>query len=74
MKSAPIFWYSKKQTSVQTSSFGSELIAMKECCGYLRGLTYNLMMMGISCDFPSYAYVDNQSVLLNSSVPTSQLQ
>ena len=74
MKSAPIFWYSKKQTSVQTSSFGSELIAIKECCGYLRGLTYKLMMMGIPCDFPSYAYVDNQSVLLNSSVPTSQLQ
>ena len=42
LNSAPIFWYSKKQTSVQTSSFGSAFVALKECCEYLRGLTYKL--------------------------------
>ena len=29
---APIFWYSKKQNSVEWSSFGSEFMAMKACC------------------------------------------
>jgi hypothetical protein len=29
---APIYWSSKKQNSVETSSFGSEFIAMKQCC------------------------------------------
>ena len=57
-----------------TSSFGSEFIAMKQCCEYLRGLRYKLRMMGIPCDFPSYIYGDNQSVLVNSSVPTSVLK
>ena len=31
-------------------------------------------MMGIPCDFPSYIYGDNQSVLVNSANPESQLQ
>ena len=64
----------KKQGSIMTSSFGSEFIAMKQCCEYLRGLRYKLRMMGIPCDFPSYIYGDNQSVLVNSSVPTSVLK
>ena len=57
-----------------TSSFGLEFISMKECCEYLRGLRYKLRMMGIPCDYPSYIYGDNQSVLVNSSVPTSTLK
>ena len=31
-------------------------------------------MMGIPCEFPSYIYGDNQSVLVNSSIPTSVLK
>ena len=45
--SAPIYWMSKKQASVESSSFGSEFIAMKQYCEYLRGLRYKLRMMGI---------------------------
>jgi len=74
LNSSPIFWTSKKQTSIETSSFGSEFIAMKVCCEYLRGLRYKLRMMGIPCDFPSYVYGDNQSVLVNSSKPFSVLK
>jgi hypothetical protein len=35
---APIYWFSKKQSSVESTSFGSEFVAMKQCCEYLRGL------------------------------------
>ncbi len=35
---APIFWMSKKQSSLETSSFGSEFFAMRRCCEYLFGL------------------------------------
>ena len=35
---APIYWMSKKQNGVETSSFGSEFIAMKQCTEYVRGL------------------------------------
>ena len=47
INSALVYWSSKKQTSIESSSFGSEFIAMKQCCEYLRGLRYKLRMMGI---------------------------
>ena len=71
---APIYWSSKKQTSIETSSFASEFIAMKLCCEYLHGLRYKLRMMGVPCDFPSFVYGDNKSVLVNSSKPFSMLK
>ena len=71
---APVYWMSKKQTSVETSSFGSEFIAMKQCTEYLRGLRYKLRMLGIPCDGPSYVFGDNQSVLANTSIPDSTLK
>jgi hypothetical protein len=74
LNSSLIYWSSKKQTSVESSSFGSEFIAMKQCCEYLRGLRYKLRMMGIPCEGPSYIYGDNQSVLANTSIPDSTLK
>ena len=68
---APIHWWSKKQTSVESSSFGSEFIAMKQCCEYLRGLRYKLRMMGIPVVGPACIYGDNQSVLANTTIPDS---
>ena len=71
---APIYWWSKKQNSVESSSFGSKFIAMKQCCEYICGLRYNLRMMGISCDDPTFIYEDNQSVLANTTIPDSMLK
>ena len=74
LNNAPIYWMSKKQNSVETSSFGSEFMAMKHVCEYLRGLRYKLRMMGIPCDGPSYIFGDNQSVLHNTTSPDSTLK
>lgn len=74
LNSAPIYWWSKKQNSVESSSFGSEFTAMKQCCEYLRGLRYKLRMMGIPCEGPAYIYGDNQSVLANTTIPDSTLK
>ena len=71
---APIYWFSKKQVGIETSSFGSEFIAMKQCCEYLRGLRFKLRSMGIPVDGPCYVYGDNKSVLTNSSQPFSVLK
>mmetsp|Transcript_12714 Transcript_12714/g.18116 ORF Transcript_12714/g.18116 Transcript_12714/m.18116 type:complete len:403 (+) Transcript_12714:1096-2304(+) len=74
LHSAPIYWFSKRQGSVQTSTFGSEFTALKEACEYSRGLNYKLRMMGIPVNHPTYVYCDNQSVATNSSIPTSVLK
>ena len=71
---APIYWWSKKQNSVESPSFGAEFIAMKQCCEYVRGLRYKLRMMGISCDDPTFIYGDNQLVLANTTIPDSMLK
>jgi hypothetical protein len=67
-----VYFLSKTQTSVETSSFGSEFVAMKQCCEYLRGLRYKLRKMGI----PVNAYIcgDNQSVMANTTEPGSTLK
>lgn len=74
LQCAPIYWLSKKQTSVETSSFGSEFVAMKQCTEYVRGLRYKLRMMGIACEMPTLIYGDNKSVLANTTIPDSQLK
>jgi hypothetical protein len=74
LNSALVCWLSRKQTSVESSSFGSEFVAMKHCCEYLRGLRYKLRMMGIPCDGPAYIQGDNQSVLANTTIPNSTLK
>ena len=69
-----IHWWSKKQISVETSSFSAEFCAMKQCCEYLRGLRYKLRMMGIPVNGPCYISGDNKSVLANTTEPGSMLK
>ncbi len=71
---APIYWSSKKQTSCETSTFGSELVAMKQAPEYIQGLRYRLQMTGITVDEPAYIFGDNQSVLANTTAPGSTLK
>ena len=66
---ATVYWFPKKQTACEISSFGSEYIDMKQCCDYLKVLRYKLIMMVISVNSPCFVYGDKQSVLWNTSVP-----
>jgi hypothetical protein len=72
--SAPIIWYSKAQTTVETSTFGSEYIALKIATEMLDAFRYKLRMFGIPIDRPSNVFCDNQSVVTNSTVPESTLK
>ncbi len=72
--SAPIIWFSKAQTTVETSTFGSEFIAMKIAVELLEALHYKLRMFGIPIDGASNVFCDNKSVVTNSTVPESMLK
>jgi hypothetical protein len=74
LNSAPIVWYSKKQNTIETSTFGSEFVALKIATEILRGLRYKLRMMGVPIAGPSYVYCDNNSVVTNSTAPASTLK
>ena len=72
--SSPILWHGKKQTSIETSSCGSEFSAMKTGIELVEGLRYKLHMMCVGLDGPTYVRADNMSVVHNSSNPASQLK
>ena len=74
LNNAPLYWSSKKQTSCETSTFGSEFVAMKQATEYVRGLGYKLRMMGIKVDEPAFVFGDNQSVLCDTTAPASTLK
>ena len=71
---APTHWLSKKQASVESSSFGSEFTAMENCTECLRGLRHKLGMMDIPVEGPAFVLGDNKSVLANTTVPDSTLK
>ena len=47
INNAPVYWYSKRQGSVESSTYQAEFTAMKEAAEYVRALRYKLRMMGI---------------------------
>jgi hypothetical protein len=71
---APITWYSKAQSTVESSTFRSKFAAMRILVEMLESLHYKLRMFGIPIDGPSNAFCDNKSVVANSTIPTSTLK
>jgi hypothetical protein len=73
VNNAPIVWYSKRQNTVESSTFGSEFVAMRVAVDLIEGLRYKLRMFGVPIDGPADVFSDNQSVVTNSTIPTSTL-
>ena len=66
---APILWYSKRQQTVEASTFSSEFIAMKTCIESIQHLRFKLRMFGIPLPKgePAQILCDNESVVKNST-------
>jgi hypothetical protein len=71
---APILWHSKRQNTVETSTFGSEFCAMKVAINVVEGMHYKVRMMGIPLNGPTSIFCNNQSVVKNSMAPESVLK
>jgi hypothetical protein len=71
---APILWFSKRQNTVESSTFTSEFIAAKIAVEMIEGLRYKLRMMGIEVDGPCNMFCDNESVVKNATRPDSPLK
>ena len=70
---APIQWYSRRQNTVESSTFSSEFIALKTLVEAIHGLQYKLCMFGIPLDGPTKVLCDNEKVVDNSSKIESTL-
>lgn len=80
VQNAPIIWFSKRQNTVETSTFGSEFIAMRTAKELIVALRYKLRMFGVPIkgpfgedDGPAIVHCDNAGVVANTTVPTSTL-
>ena len=71
---APIVWYSKRQNTVETSTFGSEFIAMRMVVEHIKALWYKLHMFGIPIEGPTNVFCDNEAVFKNMTIPESTLK
>ena len=71
---APVVWFSKRQNTVEASTFGSEFIAAKIAVELIEGLRYKLRMMGVPLDGPANVFCDNEAVVKNTTQPESTLK
>ena len=64
---------SKKQNSVQNSTFGSEFCALKTAVELVEELRFKLRSFGVPVAGPSSIYYDNEAVYKSVSIPSSVL-
>jgi hypothetical protein len=69
-----IKYYCKRQNTVESSSYGSELVAMRIALEAILEIRYKLRMMGIDVEPTSTILCDNQAVIINTQLPTSSLK
>ncbi len=71
---APVMWFCKAQSTVESSTFGSEFVAMRIAVDLIESARYKLRMFGIPLEGTANVFCDNKSVVTNSTVPTSTLK
>ena len=54
-----------------TSTYGSELVAAWIATELIIEVRYNLRMLGVKIDGPAWMLGDNQSVIMNTTIPSS---
>jgi hypothetical protein len=73
LQNTPILWHSRRQNTVETSTFGSEFVALRNARDMIVALRYKLRMFGIPLSGPAFVFCDNQGVVKNASIPESVL-
>ena len=70
----PIDWFSKKQATVETATYGSEFVAARIATDQIIDLRITLRFLGVPIKGKSYLFGDNQSVITSSTIPHSSLK
>ena len=74
LNNTPVKWISQRQKTVETSTYGSELVAARIATELILEYRNNLRMMGVEPDGPGLMLGDNNSVVLNCTMPNSVLK
>ena len=74
LNNTPVKWISQRQKTVETSTYGSELVSAKVATELVLEYRNALRMMGAAPDGPALMLGDNNSVVLNCTMPNSVLK
>ena len=67
-------WYCKRQSTVETSTYGAEINAYKRAGELVIEYCYKLRMLGVPLKDKAFVYGDILLVLINGSRPESVLK
>ena len=70
----PIDWFSKKQATVETATYGSEFVAARIATEQIIDLRLTLRYLGIPIRSKLYLFCNNESVVKSSTILHSPLQ
>jgi hypothetical protein len=73
LNQTPMDWYSKKQATVETATFGSEFIAARTTIDQIVDLRMTLRYLGVPIREKSYVFGDNKTVIDASPTPHAKL-
>ena len=69
----PVDWFTKKQATVESATYGSEYVAGRSAVEQIAALRLTLRYLGVPLIGPSYLFGDNESVVKSSTIPHSLL-
>ena len=69
----PIMWYSKKQATTETATYGAEFCAGRTCIEQIVDLRNTLRYLGVPLHETSYVFGDNESMINSSKYRESKL-
>ena len=67
----PVYWYSKKQATVETATYGSEFVAAKTATEQIMDIRQTLRYLGAPIGLKSFLFGDNRSVVTSATLPHS---
>ena len=69
----PVDWYSKKQATVETATYGSEFVTAKTATEQIMDIRQTLRYLGAPIGAKSFLFGDNRSVVTSATLPHSTL-
>ena len=74
LNNTPINWTSKRQKTVKSSTYGSEMVASRIAVEGIISLRYFLTMIGVGLEQSSLLVGDNMAVVLKTTIPSPTLK
>jgi hypothetical protein len=73
LNQTPYDWFSRKQPTVETATYGSEFVAARTATQQISDMRMTLRQLGVPVHGKTFMFGDNESVVKSGSIPHSKL-